>query len=296
MFGVGGLESGGRSGSGCPILSKRFPNSLKSWGFQVIMRTEFFQFWSMMAHRLLSDSGRWGTIERGFARGGVGGGDQVGRKRVMSDFFGGKDWLRAGGCGNFSLLARLLPGFLLCVSLLAQSSPGQGADKNDLLPKLPLYAIQPSDKLEVFVWKEPDLSRNVVVRPDGRISVPLIQDVDAAGLSTEELKEKIEAALSEFLEAPNVTVIVEAIQSYQVFVIGQVQKPGSIRSDRPLTVLQALALAGGFSEYADQGDIRIIRSYGTENVTYSFNYKDVVKGKNSNQNIVLRTGDVVSVP
>lgn len=219
----------------------------------------------------------------------------------MSDFFdwGDRSTRTSFGMALLRFIAGFLPALLLCAAALAQTSAsGQGAagEDNSLVPKLPLYAIQPSDKLEVFVWKEPDLSRKVVVRPDGRISVPLVQDVDASGLSTEELKKKIEAALSEFLEAPNVTVIVEEIQSYQIFVIGQVQKPGSIRSDRPLTVLQALALAGGFSEYADQGDIRIIRSYGTENVTYNFNYKDVVKGKNSNQNIVLRTGDVVSVP
>src|SRR6058998_572722 len=115
---------------------------------------------------------------------------------------------------------------------------------------IPLYVIQPNDILEIFVWKEPDLTRKILVRPDGRISFPLVQDLQAGGISPTELKDRIEKKLKEYIGSPNVTIIVEAIQSYKVFVTGKVQKPGSILVEKPVTVLQALAMAGGFQEFA----------------------------------------------
>ncbi|MFZ0428088.1 MAG: polysaccharide biosynthesis/export family protein [Acidobacteriota bacterium] len=160
----------------------------------------------------------------------------------------------------------------------------------------PLYVIQPNDLLEVFVWKEPDLSRQVLVRPDGRISFPLVQDLPAAGLTPGELKTKIEGLLKEYIEAPNVTVIVAEIRNYRIYVTGKVNNPSSFILEKPITVLQALSLAGGFAEFADEGDIKIVRAYGSDYTYLDFNYKDVVKGKNTNQNIVLRSGDVVVVP
>ncbi len=160
----------------------------------------------------------------------------------------------------------------------------------------PLYVIQPNDILEIFVWKEPELTRKVLVRPDGRISFPLVQDLQAAGISPGELKDKIEEKLKEFLSAPNVTVIVDAIQSYRIFVIGKVQTPGAMSIEKPITVLQSLALAGGFQDYADESGITIIRNTGTLSFIFRFNYKDVVQGRRSEQNIFLRAGDVVVVP
>ncbi len=160
----------------------------------------------------------------------------------------------------------------------------------------PLYVIQPNDILEVFVWKEPELTRKVLVRPDGRISFPLVQDLQAAGISPGELKVRIQDQLKEFLNAPNVTIIVEAIQSYRIFVLGKVQKPGAMTVEKPVTVLQALALAGGFQDYARDTEMTIIRSYGTENIVYEFNYREVIKGRRPEQNILLRSGDVVVVP
>src|SRR5512135_386445 len=96
----------------------------------------------------------------------------------------------------------------------------------------PLYTIQPNDLLEIFVWKEPDLTRKVLVRPDGRVSFPLVQDMQAAGISPGELKLQVEKKLSEFLSAPEVTIIVEAIQSYRVYVLGKVQKPGAVSVEK----------------------------------------------------------------
>jgi len=160
----------------------------------------------------------------------------------------------------------------------------------------PLYVIEPNDVLEIFVWKEPDLSRKVLVRPDGRISFPLVQDLQAAGLTPAELKGKVEELLKDYLAAPNVTVIVDAIQHYRIYVTGKVNSPSSFMVEKPITVLQALSLAGGFAEFADEGGIKIVRAYGDDYVYLDFNYKDVIKGKNTEQNIFLRSGDVVVVP
>jgi polysaccharide export outer membrane protein len=160
----------------------------------------------------------------------------------------------------------------------------------------PLYVIQPNDVLEIFVWKNSDLTRKVLVRPDGRISLPLVQDLEAAGISPGELKDLIESRLKEYLPGANVTVIVDAIQSYRIYVIGKVQKPGALTVEKPITVLQALALAGGFQDFAKDSEITIIRNFGKENIVFEFNYRDVIKGKQPSQNILLRSGDVVVVP
>jgi len=180
-------------------------------------------------------------------------------------------------------------GCVLFLVLCAQSAVSQTRPE-------PLYVIQPNDVLEIFVWKEPELTRKVLVRPDGRVSFPLVQDMQASGISPGELKTQVEKKLSEFLTAPEVTIIVEAIQSYRIYVLGKVQKPGAITIEKPVTVLQALALAGGFQEFARDEEMSIIRSAGAENFTFDFNYKEVIRGKKSEQNILLRSGDVVVVP
>ena len=160
----------------------------------------------------------------------------------------------------------------------------------------PLYVIQPNDVLQIFVYKEPNLSGKVTVRPDGRISFPLIQDMQAEGLNPGQLKNKVEEALKEYIDAPNVTVIVEAILSYRVFVTGKVGKPGMIVSEKPINVLQALSLAGGFQEFANQAETVIIRNSGEDSTLFRFNYPEVIKGKNFSQNMPLKSGDVVVVP
>jgi polysaccharide export outer membrane protein len=192
-------------------------------------------------------------------------------------------------CCVFVLYLVLAPG--------VQAQNGKGATPAaPVNTSAPLYVIQPNDLLEVFVWKEPDLTRKVLVRPDGRISFPLVQDMQASGISPGELKTHIEKKLKEYIDSPNVTIIVEAIQSYKVFVTGKVQKPGAILAEKPITVLQALAMAGGFQEYAKTSEMSILRYYDNENIVFKFDYGEVTKGKNSNQNILLRSGDVVVVP
>jgi len=174
--------------------------------------------------------------------------------------------------------------------LSAQSSEPQKSVITDL------YIIQPNDVLSIFVWKEPNLSGKVTVRPDGRISFPLVQDMEAAGLNPGQLKNKIEQSLREYIEVPNVTVIIEAIQSYKIYVTGKVGKPGAIMSEKPISVLQAISMAGGFLEFANQSETVIIRNTGEGTTLYKFNYPEVIKGRNFSQNMLLRSGDVVVVP
>jgi len=157
----------------------------------------------------------------------------------------------------------------------------------------PGYLIQPNDVLSVFVYKYPELSRDrVLVLPDGRISLPLIQDMKAAGLTSTQLKQKLEEKLMENIDLPNVTVSLDSIQSYQVYVMGKVANPGSIVRATPINVMQALAASGGFREFAEKDAIVIFR--GDERIR--FKYDDFEKGKDQDKNIWLQSGDVVNVP
>jgi polysaccharide biosynthesis/export protein len=181
--------------------------------------------------------------------------------------------------------------FLSATPLLAQSEATTGAT-----------LIQPNDRLTIDVYKNPDLTRAITVQPDGLISIPLVQSIRAAGLTPAQLKIELEKRLKEYLEVPTVTVIVDAIQSYRIYVIGKVQKPGVIISERPLTVLQALALAGGFQDYSKKDQITIVRTIspqagrGQQDIKYPFDYEKVVEGPKQTQNIFLSSGDVVNVP
>ena len=155
------------------------------------------------------------------------------------------------------------------------------------------YLIQPNDVLSVFVYKYPELSRErVLVLPDGTISVPLIQEIPVAGLTSLQLKQKMEETLKGYVDVPNVTVSLESIQSYQVYVMGKVGAPGAFIRATPISVMQAVAAAGGFGEFADKEHIVIFR--GDERIR--FNYEDFEKGRNQDKNIWLLSGDVVNVP
>jgi polysaccharide export outer membrane protein len=160
----------------------------------------------------------------------------------------------------------------------------------------PLYLIQPNDILQIYVWKDPNLSEKVLVRPDGHISFPLVKDLRAANLTPVQLAQQMEDSLKKYIDVPNVTVIVDAIQSYRVYVTGKVAKPGAISNEKPITVLQAIALAGGFTEFADPTSISIIRGAGEDGQLWKFNYPEVIKGRNFSQNMLLKAGDAVVVP
>jgi polysaccharide biosynthesis/export protein len=192
-------------------------------------------------------------------------------------------------------------GFALAIALVSAAASAE--PQNSAIPtipqsagparpsELPSYQIQINDVLQVFVWKDPALSMNkVLVRPDGRISLPLVQDLQAAGLTPVQLKQKLEEHLKDYIDLPNVTVIVDQV-SYQIYVMGNVGAGGAVRSTTPLNVMQALANAGGFKDFANKTEVNIFRG----NLLYKFNYKEYTEGKNLNQNITLQSGDIVEV-
>jgi polysaccharide export outer membrane protein len=158
------------------------------------------------------------------------------------------------------------------------------------------YLIGPDDALSIVYWREKELSADVIVRPDGMISLPLLNDVRAEGLTPEQLRANLTTAASKFVEEPTVTVVVKAINSRKVFVTGQVAKPGPYPLGGQTTVLQLLATAGGLSEYANKKKIMILRTEGGKSQALPFNYEEVMAGKRLQQNIELKPGDTVVVP
>ena len=160
----------------------------------------------------------------------------------------------------------------------------------------PNYEIGVQDVLDVEVWKEPDISRMVPVRPDGKISLPLLNDVQAAGLTPAQLTEQITTGLAKYITNPQVTVIVSQINSQRFYILGQVGRAGPYLLLPGMTVLQALSNAGGFTEFANVKRIYVIRKENGKEDKIPFNYKDVASGKHNEQNIVIRAGDTIFVP
>ena len=160
----------------------------------------------------------------------------------------------------------------------------------------PGYVIGTQDVLSIVFWRDRDMSADVVVRPDGKISLPLLNEMQAAGYTPEQLREKITEAAAKYLEEPNSTVVVKEIHSRNVFITGSVARPGSFPLIGEMNVLQLIAQAGGLQEYADSKKIVVIRTENGQPQYHPFNYNDVVKRKNVQQNIVLKPGDTVVVP
>lgn len=154
------------------------------------------------------------------------------------------------------------------------------------------YVIGTDDVLLIKVWREPEHSGLVTVRPDGMITLPLIGDIRAGGLTPEKLDAEITKALSKYINDPDVTVSVQAVRSKRYYVTGEVNRPGAYPLVSPVTVLEALTLAGGFRDFANKKNITILRG----NQRFKFNYNDVIKGKNPGQNITLQHGDYIIVP
>lgn len=163
-------------------------------------------------------------------------------------------------------------------------------------PPPPDYVIGPDDVLQVLFWREKENSAEVVVRPDGMISLPMLNDIKAGGLTPEELRLKVVAEAKRFIVEPEVSVVVKTINSRRVFITGQVGKPGAYALGAPTTVLQLIALAGGLGDFAKQTKISVMRVENGKPVSYKFNYKEVTNGKNLKQNILLKPGDTVIVP
>lgn len=158
------------------------------------------------------------------------------------------------------------------------------------------YTIGPEDVLGVIFWRDTEMSGDVTVRPDGRITLPLIGEIRAAGLTPEDLKKQIQAAAVKYLSDANVAVVVRQIQSRKVYITGFVTTPGAYPLTGPRTVMQLISLAGGVTEFADSNNITIMRTVNGKTTSHKFNYKDVARGKNLEQNLLLQPGDTVVVP
>jgi len=177
----------------------------------------------------------------------------------------------------------------------AAARPPAGTPASAATP--PDYVIGPNDVLTLVFWRDKDMSGDVSVRPDGKISVPLVNDVQAAGLTPDQLRQQLTTAAAKYLQDPTVTVVVKEINSRKVFITGQVSKPGPYALSGPMTVLQLIAMAGGLLEYANAKNIVIMRTDERgRSVSFLFNYKDVTRRKNVTQNIELKPGDTVIVP
>ena len=199
-------------------------------------------------------------------------------------------------------LPTLLMGSLLALSsgvaVRAQqnASPPKGAPNPAPASVDSDYKIGPQDVLRIDVWKEPEISRITPVRPDGRVTLPLLNDVQAAGLTPMQLAAAIADGLKKFITNPQVTVGVTEINSRRVYVTGEVTKPGAFPLQSGMTVLQALTNSGGFTQFAKTKGIYVLRTEDGKQVKHPFNYKDVVHGKHPELNIALEPGDVIVVP
>jgi len=176
-------------------------------------------------------------------------------------------------------LAMLLPS-------MAMAQQGNGLE----------YRIGPEDVLHISVWKEKDLDRKVLVRPDGGVSFPLVGDMQVSGRTPLEVQDEIRSRLQRYVPDAEVTVSVDKISGYTVFVLGEVNNPGQFTLGRYVDVVQALTLAGGTTPYASERNMQILRRQDGREVTYRFDFRDIKRGQKLDQNIILQSGDVVVVP
>jgi polysaccharide export outer membrane protein len=160
----------------------------------------------------------------------------------------------------------------------------------------PNYVIGAQDVLDINVWKEPDVSRTVPVRPDGKISLPLLNDVQAAGLTPAQLAAQVTDSLKKYVTNPQVTVIVTVINSQRVYILGEVTRPGAFPLIPGMSVLQALSSAGGFTQFAKVKSIFVRRFENGKEEKFPFNYREVIGGKKPEQDILLKAGDTIVVP
>lgn len=157
------------------------------------------------------------------------------------------------------------------------------------------YRIGPEDVLDISVWKNPELSRTVPVRPDGNVSLPLVDDIKAAGLTPAALRDRVTARLAEFIPAPEVSVMVREVHSRKVAVIGAVKTPGRFELKSPMTVLEAIALAQGFTDFASRDRIVVLRQNGSTTLRMRFNYSRITDGE-AQENFFVQPGDIIVVP
>ena len=195
---------------------------------------------------------------------------------------------------------------VICLAVVWLSGPWVAAQTPSAFPDAasataadsapPDYVIGPQDVLEILFWRDKDLSAEVIVRPDGKITLPLINEIDAAGLTPDQLRARVREQANRFVEDAVPVVNVKQINSRRVFIVGEVAKPGAYPLGGPTSVLQLIATAGGLGEFASSDKIVVIRTVAGRQVRYHFNYEAVVRGNNLKQNIELKSGDTVIVP
>lgn len=201
------------------------------------------------------------------------------------------------GHSNRNLLFTLVMYLFISIVLLApciasaadEKFTGSSTNPDD-------YKIGPEDVLEVSVWKEEELQREVLVRPDGGISFPLAGDVQVEGKTPLEVEQEITTRVQKYIPEAVVTVSVKKVSGYTIFVNGKVKQPGKFVVGRYMDVMQAITLAGGLDTFADEDKIKVIRRQNGKQVVHQFKYNEVKKGNNLDQNIILQSGDVVVVP
>jgi polysaccharide biosynthesis/export protein len=198
--------------------------------------------------------------------------------------------MRSKAFGILAILSLTVTG----VAAAQQTAAAKATLTSQAVP--PGYVIGASDVLSIVFWRDKDMSADVTVRPDGMISLPLINEITAAGCTPEELREKITKAASRFVAEPDVAVVVKEIRSRNVFITGNVAKPATYPLNGEMTVLQLIAVAGGLQEWADAKGILVVRTENGRQQVHKFNYKDVINQKNTAQNIALKPGDTVVVP
>ena len=181
--------------------------------------------------------------------------------------------------------------FILLILSVMTCAATAGAAQNDFK-----YRIGLGDIIEVQVWKEPELSKTQPVRIDGRISLPLLGDIDAVGRSTSELSSYLETQFSKVVSEPAVSVMLKASKSWRYYIVGEISKPGEFNIDYPITILQAIARSGGFKEWAKKSKISIIRRDAGKDRKIIFDYDEFIKGDKLNQNILISPGDTIIIP
>jgi polysaccharide biosynthesis/export protein len=190
---------------------------------------------------------------------------------------------------------------LLLALLTAEGCMQQDVQYRGLSVQPTEFLIGPEDVLVVTVWRNQDLSKEVIVRPDGKISLPLVGDVVAAGLTAQALSKQLADLLAEFMSTPNVSVQVKEINSYHVFVVGEVAKPGKIVLKSFTSVMQGISHAGGFTTFASRNNIHVLRMVKNaqgeaKQIMIPVPYQDIMSGKNLDANFILKAGDVIAVP
>jgi len=203
--------------------------------------------------------------------------------------------IRSAGMGALVAIAGLALLLPMALEAAAPGAAAPGATAAEPAHGTP-YTIQPGDTLTVSVWNEKELQADVLVRPDGGLSFTLAGDIQASGRTVDDVRQLIEKGLKRYIPDPAVSVAVKQIGGNFIYVIGKVNRPGQFSFSKPLDVMQALALAGGATPYAAVDDIRILQRDAAGTRAIAFHYNEVEKGRNLEQNVLLRSGDTVVVP